>query len=65
MSAASSSSGTASGRYSCPTCHYVYDPVQGCPHEGYPAGTPWSALPDDFACPQCAVREKPDFLSQA
>ncbi|MBY8965236.1 fatty acid desaturase [Algiphilus sp. NNCM1] len=48
--------------HQCPNCHYVYDPRQACPHEGYPAGTPWSALPDDFPCPNCAVREKPDFV---
>jgi rubredoxin len=24
-------------------------------------GTPWSDIPDDWCCPDCAVREKVDF----
>ncbi|HEX4871901.1 MAG TPA: fatty acid desaturase [Nevskiaceae bacterium] len=47
--------------YQCPNCQYVYDPARGCPEEGYPAGTAWAQLPEDFPCPHCAVREKPDF----
>ncbi len=47
--------------YQCPNCTYVYVPAQGCPHEGYPAGTPWERLPANWQCPDCAVREKPDF----
>jgi rubredoxin len=48
-------------RYRCPGCGYVYDERQGDPHEGFAPGTPWSQVPDDWACPDCAVREKPDF----
>ncbi|ULQ48019.1 fatty acid desaturase [Flagellatimonas centrodinii] len=48
-------------QFQCPNCQYVYDPKVGCPHEGYPAGTAWSALPMSWQCPDCAVREKPDF----
>ena len=33
----------------------------GAPREGFPAGTPWSEVPDDWACPDCGVREKADF----
>jgi alkane 1-monooxygenase len=47
----------------CPNCEYVYNPRLGCPQEGYPAGTPWASLPQSWACPQCAVREKPDFVA--
>lgn len=47
----------------CPNCTYVYDESVGCPHEGYAPGTKWSALPMTWQCPQCAVREKPDFLT--
>ena len=50
-------------RFQCPNCAYVYRPEQGCPREGYPAGTLWSQLPSDWPCPQCAVREKPDFVT--
>lgn len=48
-------------RYRCPGCSYVFDEQTGEPHEGFPPGTRWDAVPEDWACPQCAVREKPDF----
>jgi alkane 1-monooxygenase len=51
----------ATGHYQCPNCEYIYDEAQGCPHEGFPAGTAWTLIPNDWACPQCAVREKVDF----
>lgn len=47
--------------YRCPECGYTYDESAGDAHEGYPAGTPFSELPDDFACPDCSVRFKEDF----
>nr|WP_234981595.1 rubredoxin [Fontimonas thermophila] len=49
--------------HQCPNCGYVYDPAVGCPREGYPPGTPWSSLPDDWSCPDCAVRDKIDFVT--
>ena len=49
-------------KFRCPNCNFVYDESRGCPREGYPAGTRWATLPDDFACPDCAVRDKPDFV---
>ncbi len=52
-------SGTA--RYQCTDCSYVYDESVGCPREGFAPGTRWSQIPDDWACPQCAVRDKVDF----
>ena len=52
---------SAATRHACPNCDYVYDESQGCPGEGFRPGTPWQAIPADWACPQCAVREKPDF----
>jgi len=47
--------------YGCPGCGYVYDEAAGEPREGFPAGTPWQQIPDDWTCPDCAVREKLDF----
>ncbi len=47
-------------RYLC-DCGYIYDETRGEPHEGFPPNTPWTAIPEDWACPDCAVREKPDF----
>ncbi len=49
-------------RFECNGCNYVYDESKGDEHNGYPAGTTFAALPDDWCCPDCAVREKPDFV---
>jgi rubredoxin len=48
-------------RYQCPDCGYVYDEDQGNPREGFAAGTAWQEVPDDWSCPDCAVRDKIDF----
>ncbi|MGQ0699047.1 MAG: rubredoxin [Panacagrimonas sp.] len=48
-------------RYRCPGCSYVFDEQQGDAHEGFAPGTRWEMVPEDWACPDCAVREKPDF----
>jgi rubredoxin len=48
-------------RYACPGCGYVYDEALGDPREGFAAGTAWADVPDDWPCPYCGVREKPDF----
>ena len=42
-------------KYVCSVCGYVYDPEAGDPDNGIPAGTPFSDLPDDWACPLCSV----------
>ncbi len=47
--------------YECPGCGYRFDEATGDPHEGYPAGTLFADLPEDFTCPDCAVRYKEDF----
>ncbi len=47
----------------CPGCGYVYDEKLGDPREGFAAGTPWSAIPDSWCCPDCGVREKVDFVA--
>ncbi|MBS2537892.1 rubredoxin [Catenulispora sp. NF23] len=47
--------------YQCPVCDYRYDERRGDPREGFPAGTAWEAVPDDWTCPDCGVREKTDF----
>jgi rubredoxin len=48
-------------RWRCPSCGYTYDEQHGHPREGFPAGTSWSEVPDDWACPDCGVRDKVDF----
>jgi rubredoxin len=47
--------------FRCPACGYVYDEAQGHPREGFPPGTPWADVTDDWACPDCGVRDKVDF----
>ncbi|CAB4901486.1 unannotated protein [freshwater metagenome] len=48
--------------YRCPICSYTYDVAAGDPRNGVPAGTAWSAVPDDWHCPDCGVRDKVDFV---
>jgi alkane 1-monooxygenase len=48
-------------RYQCTDCGYIYDEDKGNPHEGFAAGTTWQQIPDDWSCPDCAVRDKIDF----
>jgi rubredoxin len=52
-------------QYQCPECGYRYDEYHGEPHEGYAPGTTWEELPEDFTCPDCAVRVKADFVPVA
>ena len=47
----------------CPGCGYMYDVALGDPREGFDPGTPWSAVPDSWCCPDCGVREKVDFVA--
>ncbi len=50
-------------RHQCPNCSYVYDDAVGCAREGFAPGTRWVTLPMNWQCPDCAVREKPDFVA--
>ena len=52
-------------RYVCPECGLVYDEATGIPREGFPPGTPFSEVPDDWSCPDCGVRDKVDFELEA
>ncbi|WP_083491805.1 rubredoxin [Pseudomonas taeanensis] len=49
-------------RYQCPDCQYVYDESKGEEHEGFAPNTPWIVIPEDWCCPDCAVRDKLDFV---
>jgi rubredoxin len=42
-------------KYVCTACGYVYDPEVGDPENGVPAGTAWENVPEDWACPLCAL----------
>ncbi|AEF42236.1 rubredoxin [Hoyosella subflava] len=48
--------------YKCEVCDYEYDEAKGDSREGFPPGTPWGDVPDDWPCPDCGVREKVDFI---
>lgn len=50
------------GEYVCPNCGHHYSEKAGEPREGFPPGTPWSAIPDSWSCSDCGVRDKIDFL---
>lgn len=44
---------TATGKYVCTVCGYVYDPAIGDPANGIPAGTKFEDLPENWHCPIC------------
>ena len=44
----------------CTSCGYVYDPAEGDPDGGIPAGTEFEDIPDNWFCPVCGAR-KADF----
>jgi rubredoxin len=40
-------------KYECTVCGYIYDPAEGDPENGVPAGTSFEALDDSWVCPVC------------
>jgi rubredoxin len=44
----------------CESCGFIYDPSDGDPDGGVPAGTLFEDIPDDWMCPVCGARKK-DF----
>lgn len=44
----------------CTSCGYIYDPEEGDPDGGIPAGTDFEEIPDTWFCPVCGAR-KADF----
>lgn len=47
-------------QFICEACGYVYDPDEGDPEGGIPAGTAFKDIPDTWLCPVCGAR-KGDF----
>ena len=47
-------------RFICRACGYVYNELEGDPDGGLAAGTRYTDIPDDWACPLCGVT-KSDF----
>ena len=46
--------------YQCGTCGFTYSEAEGLPDEGFPPGTRWADIPDDWSCPDCGAA-KSDF----
>jgi rubredoxin len=46
--------------WQCIVCGFIYDEAQGLPDDGIAPGTPWSAIPETWECPDCGV-SKSDF----
>jgi rubredoxin len=42
-------------KYKCTICGYIYDPQNGDPDSGIPAGTLFEELPDNWVCPICGA----------
>ena len=42
-------------KYVCDVCGWEYDEAAGYPEGGIAPGTKWEDVPEDFACPLCAV----------
>lgn len=42
-------------KYVCDVCGWEYDEETGYPEGGIAPGTKWENVPEDFACPLCAV----------
>jgi rubredoxin len=51
---------TATTRWICESCGFIYDPDEGDPDGGIPPGTAFEDIPDTWFCPVCGARKK-DF----
>ena len=47
-------------KWICESCGFIYDPAEGDPDGGIPAGTSFDDIPSDWFCPVCGAR-KADF----
>lgn len=45
----------------CEPCGFIYDPEEGDPDGGIPAGTAFEDIPEGWCCPVCGAR-KSDFV---
>jgi rubredoxin len=55
------SAASATARLECKVCWHVYDPAFGDPVWQIAPGTPFSALPEHWSCPNCST-PKDGFL---
>jgi rubredoxin len=47
-------------QWQCFFCGYMYDEAVGDAAHGFPPGTAWADIPDDWCCPECGAT-KSDF----
>jgi GntR family transcriptional regulator/MocR family aminotransferase len=47
-------------RFMCGGCYFIYEPAVGLPEQSIPHGTPFSAIPSSWRCPDCGT-EKTTF----
>jgi rubredoxin len=52
---------TATQKWICESCGFIYDPAEGDPDGGIAPGTGFEQIPDDWFCPVCGARKK-DFV---
>lgn len=52
---------TTMKQWQCIFCGFFYDEAVGLPAEGFPPGTRWADIPDDWTCPECGAG-KIDFV---
>jgi rubredoxin---NAD+ reductase len=45
-------------KYACAVCGYIYNEELGDPDEGFPPGTRYENIPDDWSCPDCGVSKR-------
>jgi rubredoxin len=45
-------------KWACAVCGYIYNEALGDPDEGFPPGTRFEAIPDDWFCPECGVSKR-------
>ena len=48
-------------KWVCITCGHIYDEALGDEAEGFPAGTRFEDIPDDWCCPDCGAT-KEDYV---
>ena len=41
--------------FQCGTCGFIYEEAEGMPEEGFPPGTRWADIPNDWVCPDCSM----------
>jgi len=51
---------SATRKWLCQVCNWVYDEAAGAPEDGIPPGTRFEDIDADWFCPECGVG-KEDF----